>query len=131
ADRAPRCGPQSGRGARRLHLPLGQPPVRSQGCRVPAGSRAAGAGTRAMTSLPAPSMDMTVGRQGHYAGGASRLLAFAADIGALWGLFSAGVALISLASELAFNRSVTISHHQILAVVVLVVWSLFYFSYPW
>jgi uncharacterized RDD family membrane protein YckC len=76
-------------------------------------------------------MEMTVGRQGHYAGGASRLLAFAADIGALWGLFSAGVALVSLASELAFNRSVTITHHQIVAVVVLVLWSFVYFTYPW
>ncbi len=84
-----------------------------------------------MTSLPAPSMAMTVGRQGHYAGGASRLLAFAADIGALWGLFSAGVALVSLASELVFNRSVTITHHQILAVVLLVLWSFVYFTYPW
>jgi uncharacterized RDD family membrane protein YckC len=84
-----------------------------------------------MTSLPVPSVEMTVGRQGHYAGGISRLLAFGADIGAAWGLFSAGVALFSLASELVTGKSVTITHHQIVAVVLLVLWAFVYFSYPW
>jgi uncharacterized RDD family membrane protein YckC len=74
---------------------------------------------------------MTVGRQGHYAGGVSRLLAFGADVGASWGLFTAGAALLSLASELLTGRAVTVTHHQILAVVALVVWEFFYFSYPW
>jgi uncharacterized RDD family membrane protein YckC len=83
-----------------------------------------------MTSLPAPPVEMTVGRQGHYAGGISRLAAFGADIGALWGLFSAGVALLSLASELVTGRSVTVTHHQILTVILLVIWGFFYFTYP-
>ena len=83
-----------------------------------------------MTSLPAPPVEMTVGRQGHYAGGISRLAAFGADIGALWGLFSAGVALLSLASELVTGRSVTVTHHQILTVILLVIWGFFYFAYP-
>jgi uncharacterized RDD family membrane protein YckC len=73
---------------------------------------------------------MTVGRQGHYAGGISRLAAFGADIGALWGLYSAGVALLSLASELVTGRSVTVTHHQILAIIVLVIWGFLYFTYP-
>jgi uncharacterized RDD family membrane protein YckC len=84
-----------------------------------------------MTSLPAPSVEMTVGRQGHYAGAASRLLAFGADVGASWGLFSAGAGLLSLASELTTGRSITISHHQILTVVLLVIWEFVYFTYPW
>ncbi len=84
-----------------------------------------------MTSLAAPSLEMTVGRQGHYAGGVSRLLAFGADVGAVWGLFSAGVALLSLASELVTGKSLTITHHQILAVVLLVLWTFAYFSYLW
>jgi uncharacterized RDD family membrane protein YckC len=84
-----------------------------------------------MTSLPAPSADMTVGRQGHYAGAVSRLAAFAADVGASWGLYTTGVALLSLASELVTGRSVTVTHHQVLAIVVLVIWEFIYFTYPW
>jgi uncharacterized RDD family membrane protein YckC len=84
-----------------------------------------------MTSLPAPSMELTVGRQGHYAGAVSRLVAFGVDIGVLWGVYTAGAGLISLGSELITGRSATISHHQILAAVVLVVWGFFYFAYPW
>jgi uncharacterized RDD family membrane protein YckC len=76
-------------------------------------------------------MDMTVGRQGHYAGGISRLAAFGTDIGALWGLYSAGIALLSLASELITGKSVTVTHHQIPAIIVLVIWGFFYFAYPW
>jgi uncharacterized RDD family membrane protein YckC len=84
-----------------------------------------------MTMLPAPSMELTVGRQGHYAGGASRLLAFGADVGASWGLFVAGAALLSLASELLTGRSVTVTHHQVLALILLVLWEFVYFSYQW
>ncbi len=84
-----------------------------------------------MTSLPAPSLEMTVGRQGHYAGAVSRLAAFAADVGASWGLFTAGAALLSLASELITGTSVTVTHHQILAIVLLVVWEFVYFTYQW
>jgi uncharacterized RDD family membrane protein YckC len=84
-----------------------------------------------MTSLPAPSMEMTVGRQGHYAGGVSRLLAFGADVGASWGLFTLGVALLSLASQLITGKSLTITHHQVIATVLLVLWGFVYFSYPW
>jgi uncharacterized RDD family membrane protein YckC len=84
-----------------------------------------------MTSLPAPSVEMTVGRQGHYAGAVSRLAAFAADVGASWGLFTAGAALLSLASELITGRSVTVTHHQIPAIIILGVWEFIYFTYPW
>jgi uncharacterized RDD family membrane protein YckC len=74
---------------------------------------------------------MTVGRQGHYAGAASRLLAFGADVGASWGLFTAGAALLSLASELLTGRSVNVTHHQVPAIILLAVWEFFYFAYPW
>jgi uncharacterized RDD family membrane protein YckC len=74
---------------------------------------------------------MTVGRQGHYAGAVSRLAAFGADVGASWGIFTAGAALLSLASELITGRSVTVTHHQILAIVILGVWEFVYFTYPW
>ena len=41
---------------------------------------------------PVPSAELTVGRQGHYAGAVSRLVAFAADVGASWGVYTLGVA---------------------------------------
>jgi uncharacterized RDD family membrane protein YckC len=74
---------------------------------------------------------MTLGRQGHYAGAVSRLAAFAADVGASWGLFTLGAGLVSLASELVGGRSVTITHHQVLALVLLAVWEYLYFAYQW
>ena len=84
-----------------------------------------------MTSLPAPSMEMTVGRQGHYAGAVSRLLAFGADVGVSWVLYSGGAGLVSVSSELITGRSFHFTHHQILAIVILVLWEGLYFSYPW
>jgi uncharacterized RDD family membrane protein YckC len=74
---------------------------------------------------------MTVGRQGDYAGAVSRLAAFAADVGASWGLYTAGAALLSLAIELFTGRTITITHHQILALVALVIWEFLYFTYLW
>jgi uncharacterized RDD family membrane protein YckC len=84
-----------------------------------------------VTSLPAPAPEMTVGRQGNYAGAVSRLAAFAADVGASWGLFTAGVALLSLAAELFTAKSITITHHQIPTLVALVIWEFLYFTYLW
>jgi len=72
-----------------------------------------------------------MGRQGHYAGAMSRLVSFAVDVGASWGLYTAGVALISLASELVTGRTVTVTHHQLPAIVALTVWEFIYFTYPW
>ena len=43
-----------------------------------------------MTTTAPPPLGMTMGRQGHYAGAVSRLAAFAVDVGASWGLFTAG-----------------------------------------
>ena len=40
--------------------------------------------------VPMPPPEMTVGRQGHYAGAVSRLVAFGADVGASWGLYTLG-----------------------------------------
>ena len=84
-----------------------------------------------MTTTSPPPVGMTLGRQGHYAGAVSRLAAFAADVGASWGLFTAGAGLVSLASELITGKSVTITHHQVLAIVLLAVWVYIYFTYQW
>ena len=72
-----------------------------------------------MTTVPVPSAEMTVGRQGHYAGAVSRLVAFAADVGASWGVYTLGVALLNAAVKLVTGHSYTLSNHQILALIVL------------
>jgi uncharacterized RDD family membrane protein YckC len=75
--------------------------------------------------------ELTMGRQGHYAGAVSRMAAFAADVGAAWGLYTLGAAAVSFAAQLTTGKSLTISRHQLLGAIVLGVWGFFYFSYQW
>ena len=84
-----------------------------------------------MPTVPMPSAEMTVGRQGHYAGAASRLVAFAADVGALWGLYLLGQTLISWAWRLITGHTYTLTNHRFVAYVVLGVWAFIYFAYQW
>jgi uncharacterized RDD family membrane protein YckC len=84
-----------------------------------------------MTTVPMPRQEMTVGRQGHYAGAVSRMVAFGADVGASWGLYLLGTALINFAVRLATGHSYTLTNHRIAAVIVLSVWAFLYFSYQW
>ena len=89
-------------------------------------------GGHPVTTVPVPSAEMTVGRQGHYAGAVSRLVAFAADVGASWGVYTLGVALLNAARQagdraLLHPRPTTRS----LALVVLAVWEFVYFAYQW
>jgi uncharacterized RDD family membrane protein YckC len=84
-----------------------------------------------MSTVPMPAPEMTVGRQGHYAGAVSRLVAFGADVGASWGLYTLGVALFNAAYKLFTGSSYNLSNHQILAVSVLAVWEFLYYSYQW
>ncbi len=81
--------------------------------------------------VPPPSPELTEGRQGHYAGVASRLVAFAIDIGAVWLLYTLGAAAVSLASQLIVGHPLTLGHHQAVAAIVLVGWGFVYFSYQW
>ncbi|MGP0030417.1 MAG: RDD family protein [Acidimicrobiales bacterium] len=83
-----------------------------------------------MTSV-APPETLTVGRQGNYAGAVSRLVAFGIDVGVSWGLFSAGAALLSLATQLFFDTKITFNHHQIVAIIILIIWEFLYFAYSW
>ena len=72
-----------------------------------------------------------VGRQGNYAGAVSRLVAFAADIGISWGLYSLGVAGVTLFTSLVSGHSFSNAKHRLLALVVVVVWEFIYFTYQW
>lgn len=82
-------------------------------------------------TVAAPGPERTVGRQGHYAGAVSRLVAFAADIGIIWLAFTLGAAALSLASQLVTGHSFNLSRHQGAGAVVLVVWGFVYFAYQW
>jgi len=79
----------------------------------------------------APPVELTERRQGHYAGAVSRLVAFAADIGALWGLYTLGLAGLSFAVELVTGHALKFQGHQFVTLAVLVVWSFVYFAYQW
>jgi uncharacterized RDD family membrane protein YckC len=79
----------------------------------------------------APNPIVSLSRQGNYAGLASRGVAFGADLGALWGIYTLGVALAAAAWQLITGNSFNIGHHQVIEIVVLVVWWFVYFSYQW
>jgi uncharacterized RDD family membrane protein YckC len=84
-----------------------------------------------VTTVPIPSEELTVGRQGHYAGAVSRLVAFGGDVGASWGLYLLGQALLNIAIKLVSGKTYTLTNHRILAASILVVWEFFYFAYQW
>jgi uncharacterized RDD family membrane protein YckC len=71
------------------------------------------------------------GRQGHYAGGVSRLAAFAADVGASWGLFTLGAAALGFAVQLVSGSNFSLTQYQVASLIVLVVWEFLYFAYQW
>ena len=126
--------------ARRLLRPTGQPtaPALEQrvapgpadfGGTAPVSSRAApreaGDGYRVVPAQPIE------GRQGHYAGAVSRLVAFAADVGASWGLFTVGAAALTFTIQLVSGTKFSLSNYQIASLVAAVVWEFVYFAYQW
>jgi uncharacterized RDD family membrane protein YckC len=77
--------------------------------------------------LPAP----IEGRQGHYAGAVSRLVAFGADVGASWGLFTLGAAALGFTIQLVSGTKLSLSDHQVASLVAAAVWEFVYFAYQW
>jgi uncharacterized RDD family membrane protein YckC len=84
-----------------------------------------------VTTVPVPPVTLTVGRQGNYAGAVSRLAAFAADVGASWGIYILGAALLNAAVKLVTGHSFTLSNHQLADFIVLTAWEFLYFAYQW
>jgi uncharacterized RDD family membrane protein YckC len=86
-------------------------------------------------SAPTTALALPVaGRQGHYAGGVTRLVAFAADVGASWGAFTLSLAGITYAIHLVTRTTIDPTKGTISALVVLisfVVWEFVYFAYQW
>ena len=71
------------------------------------------------------------GRQGHYAGAVSRLVAFAADAGASWGLFTVGAAAVTFTIQLVSGAHFSLSNHEIAAFGSALIWEFVYFAYQW
>ncbi len=82
-------------------------------------------------AVPPPDRQLVEGRQGHYAGGVTRLLAFAADVGASWGLFTLGAAALGFAIQLVTGHTYRLANYQLASAAVLVVWEFIYFAYQW
>jgi len=80
---------------------------------------------------PVPPAAVAEGRQGHYAGAVSRLVAFGADVGISWGLYLLGLAGLSFAVSLATGRTFSLDKYQLVALGVLVAWEFTYFAYQW
>jgi uncharacterized RDD family membrane protein YckC len=72
-----------------------------------------------------------VSSQGHYAGAASRFLAYAVDLGVSTGLFSLGLAAASFAVQVVTGHSVTWSRSDVVVAIIFAVWQFFYFGYSW
>ena len=71
-------------------------------------------------------------RQGNYAGGVSRLAAFAADVGIAWASLLILMGMVSMAISLPASHNVNIYHEwKIVTEVSVVVWFFLYFSYQW
>jgi len=81
-----------------------------------------------VTMPPAPP---DIGRQGNYAGAVTRLVAFAADIGASWGIFTLAVAGLGFAINLVTGKQVNLTSRQILALIAIIIWEFVYFAYQW
>ena len=89
-------------------------------------------GGRAAIALnTAPLTQLTVERQGQYAGAVSRLAAFALDAAVAWGLYVAGAGFVSLAVNLITGRSFNLSNHAIISGAILVIWAFVYFFNQW
>ena len=71
------------------------------------------------------------GRQGHYAGGVTRLVAFAADVGASWGLFTLGAAALAFSVQLITGHKFQLTNYQIASLLAAAVWEFLYFAYQW
>ncbi|MEI7745964.1 MAG: RDD family protein [Actinomycetota bacterium] len=68
-------------------------------------------------------------RRGHYAGPLSRLVAFALDIGALWGIFVLATASINFALVLVTGHQFALQRTRWYLVVALAIWGFVYFAY--
>jgi uncharacterized RDD family membrane protein YckC len=75
--------------------------------------------------------DLAVSQQGHYAGAATRLAAYALDQTVATGTYTAGVAVVSWLVSLLMPPDIKIAPFVGLAGFFYLVWLVLYFGYPW
>lgn len=80
---------------------------------------------------PTPERRVGTGRQGHYAGAVSRLLAFGADLGIAWGALVLIFLVISFTAGLITGHTYRISQVRAAGLVVTCIWYPLYFAYQW
>lgn len=72
-----------------------------------------------------------VSSQGHYAGSASRFLAYVIDLVVSTGLFALGLAATSFAAQVVTGHSITWNRSNVVVAVIFAVWEFSYFGYSW
>ena len=73
-----------------------------------------------------------IGAVGHYAGAASRFLAYAVDVIVSWSLYTLGVAGVTFVIKIVTGRSVTWhSGNSIIVAAIFAAWEIAYFGYCW
>lgn len=130
-------GVASGAPARGTSASTSTDPARSPELLAPATSTGASLeaadqpGDLGQSDDSAPPPELTVERQGQYAGAVSRMVAFAGDVGASWGIYVGAVALVGFAVNLITGRTFDLSKYPVIAVTSLGAWEFAYFAYQW
>jgi len=75
--------------------------------------------------------DLAVTQQGHYAGAATRLAAYALDQTVATAVYTAGVAVVSWLISLVLPSTFTNAPFVGLAGIVYLLWLVLYYGYPW
>jgi uncharacterized RDD family membrane protein YckC len=86
------------------------------------------AGDAAAFGAPAATQ---VSLQGHYAGFASRFVAFIVDEGAATGVFALTLAVISFAASVLTGKSISWNRSDLWLSLAFVGWQFLYFAYSW
>jgi len=85
----------------------------------------------ASMSIAGPDPTIAITQQGHYAGAATRLAAFAIDQATLTAAFAAGSAVVAWALALVTADEVKWSPDAVISGLAYMVWWFVYFAYPW
>jgi uncharacterized RDD family membrane protein YckC len=81
------------------------------------------------TAAPPPAAQEIL--QGHYAGFASRFLAFAVDVAALTAAFVLILAAVNFVVSIVTGKSTNFNRHDTWVVVAYVIWAFIYFAHWW
>ena len=70
-------------------------------------------------------------QEGEYAGGVTRLLAFLADVGAIWAIFAVFNAGLQAAIRMFLGDDFTLFTHRAAGIIAYSVWAFCYFTFQW